>query len=218
MSIATLKRKTAAQYNNMSVGSKDGGFSINGTHRSQGYVGQTCLSRSLPRTLMKGDTIRGHGGCCGKYQVNPVVLSAVTSLEDSTVVKNSVINTNGMIQTKYRWIRRPQPFAVVKPDNNNNINTQQFYIDSLHKTTVKEADACYEVKTVGSSSSKCKNLSSLNQSSKTDNCNFAKPSSDYTSVSSGEHISKMQNKCVENDIIYVVPNRLSVNAGTFGTC
>jgi len=54
MSIATLKRKTQTQYNNMSVGSKTG-FSLNGTHRSQGYIGQTSLSRSLPKTLMKGN-------------------------------------------------------------------------------------------------------------------------------------------------------------------
>ena len=61
MSIATLKRKTQAKYNNMSVGNTHG-FSINGTHRNQGYVGQTSLSRSLPRTLMKGNAVRGHGG------------------------------------------------------------------------------------------------------------------------------------------------------------
>ena len=65
MSIATLKRKTQTKYNNMSVGQS--GFSINGTHRNQGYVGQTSLSRSLPRTLMRGNTVRGHGGCCGTF-------------------------------------------------------------------------------------------------------------------------------------------------------
>ena len=44
MSIATLKRKSQAKYNN-SLGS-DTIFSISGTHRNQGYVGQTSLSRS----------------------------------------------------------------------------------------------------------------------------------------------------------------------------
>ena len=66
MSIVALKKKTAAKYNNMSVNTKEG-FSLNGTRRLQGYVGQTSLSRSLPRTLMRGTTIRGHGGCCGTY-------------------------------------------------------------------------------------------------------------------------------------------------------
>ena len=36
MSLATLKKKTQAQYRNVSVGQPQ--FSINGTHRSQGYV------------------------------------------------------------------------------------------------------------------------------------------------------------------------------------
>ena len=70
MSIATLKRKTQTKYNNMSVGTE--GFSINGVFRNQGYVGQTSLTRSLPRTLQKGS-----GGCCGTYNDVPVVLSSV---------------------------------------------------------------------------------------------------------------------------------------------
>ena len=45
MSIATLKRKTQTKYNNMSVGLN--GFSIVGTHRNQGYVGQPSLTRSI---------------------------------------------------------------------------------------------------------------------------------------------------------------------------
>ena len=40
MSIATLKKKTQARYTNqMSIG--HAGFSLNGTHRNQGYIGQT---------------------------------------------------------------------------------------------------------------------------------------------------------------------------------
>ena len=42
MSLATLKRKTAAKYNNMSVGHAN--FSLNGTLRNQGYVGRTLIS------------------------------------------------------------------------------------------------------------------------------------------------------------------------------
>jgi hypothetical protein len=48
MSITTLKRKTSAKYNNSSVGQKQ--FSINGTTKNQGWVGQTSLSRSFPMT------------------------------------------------------------------------------------------------------------------------------------------------------------------------
>ena len=53
MSIATLKRKTEAKYNNVSVNVPQ--FSINGGYRNQGWVGQTTLSRSLPKTPMVGD-------------------------------------------------------------------------------------------------------------------------------------------------------------------
>ena len=57
MSIVALKKKTAAKYNNMSVGVAQ--FSINGGHRNQGWVGQTALSRSIPKTPMRGGAARG---------------------------------------------------------------------------------------------------------------------------------------------------------------
>lgn len=50
MSLATLKRKTASKYNNNSVNKV---FSINGTHRNQGYIGQTSLSRTYVHTPKK---------------------------------------------------------------------------------------------------------------------------------------------------------------------
>jgi len=112
MSIVTLKRKTAAAYNSQSVGVPQ--FSINGTRRSQGYIGQTMLSRSLPRTPMKGNVPKGHGGCCGQYSINTIIQSGVTSVNDSTVVKPSSINTLEMIARKHRWIRRPYPYAAFK--------------------------------------------------------------------------------------------------------
>lgn len=164
MSIATLKRKTQAKYNNSSVGQKQ--FSLNGTHRNQGYVGQTSLSRSLPRTLMNGPTIRGHGGCCGKYPIKPVVQSAVISQEDSKVVKSSVLNTNGYLETEFlcnpgmaqRWLRmpcRPSKMNIVKPGSHINNNTQQDYITNVAKKTLtatkpdNAAKCGFTAKTVG---------------------------------------------------------------------
>ena len=138
MSLATLKKKTQTKYNNMSVGERQ--FSINGTHRSQGYVGQTSLSRSLPRTLMKGNVAIGHGGCCGKFRKMPIVQSAVISLENPNVVKSSVLGTSGMISTKYQWIKRPQPYTSVKPDNNNNNNSQSDYITYLIDKTLNSSE------------------------------------------------------------------------------
>jgi hypothetical protein len=137
MSIATLKRKTAAKYHNSSVDLP--AFSINGTRRSQGYIGQTMLSRSLPRTPMKGNTMKGHGGCCGTYPIGNVIQSAVTSLNNPTVVKPSVLGTDGLISTKYRWIRRGYPFSSTKQDTNLNSNTAQDYIDKLKIETIQES-------------------------------------------------------------------------------
>jgi len=141
MSIVTLKKKTATQYHSMSVGTKTG-FSLNGTHRSQGYVGQTMLSRSLPRTLAKGTTPKGHGGYNGTFVIKNPVLSAVTSTENPKVVKPSVLDNHGMLATKYRWIRRPQPFTTVKADDTLNSNTQQEYINHINNKTLISYDSC----------------------------------------------------------------------------
>jgi hypothetical protein len=158
MSIATLKRKTNAQYNNMSVSQKQ--FSLNGGYRNQGYVGQNLISRSLPKTLMRGDTMRGSGGCCGTYFTRTPIQSAVTSTEDPNVIKSSVIGTEGMIQEKYRWITRPQPFSTVKPDDTLNMNTQGQYVHVLANRTlaalnnpncttkvIPKADGCCSIQT-----------------------------------------------------------------------
>ena len=129
MSIATLKKKTKNQYNALSVGSKNG-FSLNGTHRNQGYIGQSTQSRFLSRTLMKGNTIRGHGGCCGQYPIYNIVQTSVRSTEDPNVVKPSVLNTMGMISTKYRWIRRPQPYSTTKEVDTHEWDSQSHYVQS----------------------------------------------------------------------------------------
>ena len=102
MSIATLKKKSQAQYKNLSV--RQPQFSINGTHRSQGYVGQTSLSRSLPRTLMNGAYPRGNGGCCGSFPIKPIVQSAVTSVENPNIIKLSVVSSKGMMEEKSKCI------------------------------------------------------------------------------------------------------------------
>jgi len=131
MSIATLKRKSQTQYNNMSVDSKNG-FSLNGGYRNLSYIGQTALSNHYPRTLMNGNVIRGHGGCCGTYPITPIVQSGIQSYQDNSVVKPSVINTRGMLTSRFRWITRPQPFATVKPDSNQNLN------DASDRTEIKK--------------------------------------------------------------------------------
>jgi len=170
MSIATLKKKSAAKYNNNSVNVPL--FSLNGTHRNQGYVGQESSSRFTSRTLVRNGGVRNHGGCCGTFDISQPVLSGITSTEDSTIVKNSVLNNDGMINTKYRWIRRPQPYAVVKNDSNHNINSQYNHIIIVRNNAIDDAASCYSVAECPSSVSKCNNLAT-----------YTKPASSYTSAS-----------------------------------
>tara|TARA_B100000282_G_C31709201_1_gene480238 strand:- start:15 stop:599 length:585 start_codon:yes stop_codon:yes gene_type:complete len=114
MSLATLKKKTNAKYNNLSVGQ---GFSLNGVHRNQGYIGQTSLSRTIIGTPMKGNAPKGHGGCCGTY-LNKIVKPALC-LEKSEMVKRSVLSSNGMLRLKNKWLNGK---STVKPDVNQNNN------------------------------------------------------------------------------------------------
>jgi hypothetical protein len=143
MSIATLKKKTQAKYNNMSVGLKQ--FSLNGGYRSQGYVGQTSLSRSLPRTLMRGNVACGYGGCCGTFPIGTIVQSAVVSLNNPNVIKPSVINTDGMIEKRFMWVKRPQPFSSTKANSFNNLNDQGTYIENVTKTTAINYNKCSKI-------------------------------------------------------------------------
>jgi hypothetical protein len=214
MSIVTLKKKTSARYNNMSVNSKNG-FSLNGTHRSQGYVGQNVISRSLPRTLMKGDTIKGHGGCCGFYPMHTIIESGVNSQEDSNVVKSSVLSNSGMIATHYRWIRRGHPYTSVKPDNSLNSNTQQDYINRLNKNTINQVGLC-ETTTSKLNTYSCKDIGIHKTQVDTRVCsNITK--SMYTNISgntphhyvampNSEYISRLNTKCVNNDIVNIPAN------------
>jgi len=154
MSEATLKRKTFAQYNNS--GGK--GFSLNGTTRNQGWIGQDTISRSFPKTLMKGNVIKGHGGLNGFYPKKSIITSAVTSLNDSSVIKKSVLDTNGMIRTKYSWIWRPQPFSTTKQDTCHTTNSQSSYITTLSANISDIIDSSYsKIMNINNNNSCCIN-------------------------------------------------------------
>jgi hypothetical protein len=115
MSISTLSKKTKTLYHSMSVSSPQ--FSLNGGHRNQGFIGQTSLSRSFPRTLMKNDVVRGYGTCCGAYNISSIIQSSLTYQNDSNVIKKSSMNTSGLLSSKYRWMKRGMPHTTIKPKN-----------------------------------------------------------------------------------------------------
>lgn len=204
MSIATLKKKTQAQnYHIRNPSQRDPlGFSLNGTHRSQGYIGQTSLSRSLPRTPMKGTVAKGHGGCCGNYTEGNIIQSAVISLEDTDVVKSSTLTTRGMIDTKYRWIRRPQPFATVNPMTRLNSQSEYLYYISQKNLKAQNPDGSLcndEELLIDVHFPKCTALEKYQIS---DLCPRSKvvKSEKYTGAISGEaYILKLRKKCVIDD-------------------
>ena len=207
MSIATLKRKTQTQYHNMSVGAP-GGFSLNGTHRNQGFVGQTTLSRTLVRTLARGPTLKGHGGCCGTYPITNIVTSPdMSSLEDSRVVKSSSLNNNGLLMTKYRWIRRPRPFTELKIDSNH-MKHQGYYIDRVARLAVepcKDANGvdikdkdkpvllekCTSCNPAGDDTTTGKSYRSLFYKTS----RIFKPDAATGAISSSEYLRKINTKC-----------------------
>jgi hypothetical protein len=197
MSIVALKIKTAAKYNNNSVGSKNG-FSISGTHRNQGYVGQTSLGRFTSRTLMRGGAIRNHGGCCGTFPMGGIVKSGISTVEDSSVVKVSTVNTHGLLHHKYRWIWRPQPYTSVKNMGDNNLNAQSDHIVIVRNSTIQDADACYATPSCDTTN-KC-------GGSKV----YTKPidytNDDYNNVatSQGEYLITKSKACIDDDVS--IPN------------
>lgn len=139
MSLAVLKKKTASKYNNNSVGTK---FSINGTYRNQGYVGQTSLSRTLIHTPKTGTTPQGHGSCCNTYSVQDIKNSSCCSTEQNHVIKSSVLSTSGMLSKKHRWLKRPHPYSTTKPSDSINQSTSGDYIIFKRKSEIKKANEC----------------------------------------------------------------------------
>ena len=201
MSIATLKRKTRAQYNNMSVGQN--GFSLNGTRRSAGYVGQDMLGRSLVRSLAgKDGTLKGHGGCCGAYPTPHITTTPeMAPLNDPTAVKSSTLGTSGLLMTKYRWLRRPAPYSAWKPSDQFNISEQGYYID--HKARKAIANSCHDMSGNDAPVKCCdtyKHSYSVNWKKRGA---ITKPASSLGAIDNTEYVRKFARKCTENDLFYI---------------
>ena len=203
MSIVALKRKTEALYKNLSVNQKQ--FTINGTTRNQGYIGQTSLSRSLIHTPSKGN---GPKDFNGRYANPNIKASETISLEDNTVVKPSVLSFKGMIAKRERWINRPFPNAVVKPDAGRNINDQTDYITRLKKKTLSDiATNCPPdvAKTTGfvfkkQCSTALKTLTGAPLFTPVNVvCKISKPESTYTAISQTKYLEALHEKCEQLD-------------------
>ena len=176
MSIVTLKRKTENLYN---VQSAAGGgyknFSINGTRRSQGWVGQTSLSR--------------HNGNA----------SELMNLNNPSIIKSSVVGTNGMLNMHYRWINRPQPYTSVKSDNNLNNGISSDHTTIITNYTIKNVDTSNKntikiTKPVCSfTNSKYMNVAYNNINTHSSLCVVTKPNN---TSSNSDHLESVKSPCV----------------------
>lgn len=194
MSLATLKKKTEHKYNNVSVSQNQ--FSLNGTRRNQGYIGQTSLSRTIIKTPMKGSTYRGHGGCCGKYEAKGLCPSGINNLENNEI-KKSVLSSSGMLQNRLRWVRRPEPYSVVKKVDGTSINSASSRTDYKKRLELKTIDEinvsgeCNIEKTCCNTS-----INGINMFSKdSKKINYVKRNDN----SYEEYLYSRKNECVNND-------------------
>ena len=202
MSLAILKRKTQAKYRNNSVGFSN--FSLVGSRRSQGWVGQTSLSRSLPKTVMVGNVAKGYGGCCGEYIYGSIVNSAVTSENDPNVVKNANMTTSGLLEKNYSEmvISGLDSCVTWKPDYNSSENqSQSSYITYKKEEAIQYAD-----------SSDC-----AIERNYTDKCCYEsveQGDEKVNSMSQSEYLAQLKSGCSSNYTIFYEPNN-TINSFTF---
>ena len=192
---------TRDMYNKMHKHSNGGdqGFSLNGTHRNHTYVGQTNSSRTTP--LPQNNVL-----CvCKDY--------------NATVVIPSVVGSSGMLATKYRWIRRGYPFTSVKPDHTNHLNRASDYTENLAKRTLKcvVSDATRATPTCSAYDPEIPRLAKTKTSYYNTACpnllNYNKVA--HKTVDQGEYIKRINNKCVENDVLQ---HEVSVCRTPVGLC
>jgi hypothetical protein len=206
MSIATLKRKTQVKYNNMSVGQN--GFSLNGTRRSAGYVGQDMLGRCLVRSLSRGGALKGHGGCCGTYPISQIKSSPeMACLNNPNVVKMSSLNNSGLIATKYSWINRPRPITTWKPLHRHCVNSQSLYIDNLAREVVKYEDCN---KNVNTPIETCCKIAGRNYNYNTIRYPKVLPPNKTGAMGYAEYIQGINKKCGVNPDLHIIRNTKGV--------
>lgn len=209
MSIATLKKKTNAKYNNVSVNVPQ--FSINGGYRNQGWVGQTSLSRSLIKTPYRGATPRGNGGCCDSYNVS-IVKPLQPCTNNNAVIKKSSVGTDGMLDMKYRWIRRPAPYTSVKPDVTHNLNQQGEYITRIKKSTIDDITRnCPSIP-----KQPCDTNCNLYNNVVTQRAGIVDFKKDVGPINQSQYVENTNDKCVSNDITFQQKANTGLSSTPFG--
>jgi len=199
MSLATLKKKSQVLYNNLSVGTD--GFSLNGGHRSAGYIGQSTQSRHLTRTLAKNNVLRGISGPSPIINVKP---SELACLNNPNVVKPTTINTSGMIHTKYKWFWSGK--QSVKPDSNHH-SIQSERTETLAKKTISCANTSYESPVA--TNINCNSIPTLARPRNSSLfrgllrhrpvCTVTKPETTFVAMTYEQYLQKLNADCKSND-------------------
>ena len=141
MSIVVLQRKSR-RFKEKISGKGEYGFSINGGHRNQGWVGQGIRGRSIIKTPFRGNIPMGNGGCCGEYRI-AVLKGSNCCTNNANIVKRSTMNTKPFLLAKVS-----HPTSVFVPNINcgtciNWVKSFDPYLHSegLHTKNIKTRDA-----------------------------------------------------------------------------
>ena len=223
MSDATLKRKTQAKYNNNSVGMAQ--FSLNGGCRNQGWVGQTSLSRSLPRTLMRDGAARGFGGRQGTFFQAPTVMSSINYQENPQVIKAPVLDNTGMLERRTQWSRRdPQTGSgsAWKQDTNHNLGSASNRTATLERCTQRTLLCATNPQQIPRQTMCCTRVGGIPQLSggavitKSVEKNFASSTQQRpVAMTNGDYLLRLHAKYIDKQGTASVTNPCSANATLF---
>jgi hypothetical protein len=178
MSLATLKRKTAAKYKNVSVGHAN--FSLNGTLRNQGYVGRNLISEPCMLCINDPNVIKNSvGGSSNRIQAQHAqgTRNGVNTVKpDSNHIQNS----------QHTYIEQERKKAIAACANIENTTTD--------KTLVPCSKSVNIIGTGGLPIFGSKAMTASTVVS----CSTTKDLSGE-SKSSGSYIFKLANECAENE-------------------
>ena len=192
MSIVAMKNKSRG-YNNPISGKKYTGFSLNGSLRSQGYVGQDSISRKSIKTPFKGNYPVGNGGHLGSYNINPI-FSCSECVNDPSIIKKSTVDNLGYISNIKSKNIIPAVLMTSIQENTvgNYISSQSDYIQILRTTRDASSSSCKDSDLPKIAT--CNN----NTSNKNKKCgSYAKP---LATISAGDYMNFIiyNKKCVSN--------------------
>jgi len=192
MSIVAMKNKSRGY--NTPISAR--GFALNGTLRSQGYIGQSSIRAKYIRTLFKGNYPVGHGGCLGTYYVNPI-FSCNHATNDSTIVKKSTMNNLGHIHSSLLYptdkCKQVVPAILLTTIQENKagnyVSSESEYIKSLVQASVDISCNPIDEKP---------KLVICNNNKNNKNIKCGGYSKSLTSVSSGDYMNSIiyKKKCV----------------------